>query len=355
MAEIMVLDAIDTKLISALQENARISYTALGKKIRASKEIAQYRLSRLIKLGIIKGFITVFSFGYFGFKLLFQLERITPEEEERVVLLLTKEKQVTWVTTCSGSADLACTIMAKDPLEFDSILRKVLQILSPFVKEYRFAIVLESVNPWMQNVKKIQRAEGKGKAERTERVEETEETERAEETERIGKTKRTEKTKDDSVRKIPFDEKDKQIMRVLQNDARISLTKISKETQIPIDTVKYRIERFVALHFIRRYRVVLDTALLGYQRYELCIHCASLPDKQIAAFKEYALSQLAVEYFERTTGSWEIEMTLHVKNAEELRIFVVQLKSQFKNYILSVETIQLFTTYNYTYTTDEIG
>ena len=52
------LDLKDKKILFALDFDARMSLTQLGKKVGVSKQVAKYRIENLAKRGIIKGFYT---------------------------------------------------------------------------------------------------------------------------------------------------------------------------------------------------------------------------------------------------------------------------------------------------------
>jgi len=50
-------DEKDIKLLKYLHEDSRIGLTELGQKLGLSKDTIDYRIKKLIKLGIIKSFI----------------------------------------------------------------------------------------------------------------------------------------------------------------------------------------------------------------------------------------------------------------------------------------------------------
>ena len=105
---------------------------------------------------------------------------------------------------------------------------------------------------------------------------------------------------------------------------------------------------------IRRYRLILDPAKLGYNRYEIFIRCVNLTDPLITKFKEYSKQNPNVEYFSRCVGSWDIELTVHFKTNTELRSFVLDIKKEFGDYIKNFESVSLFNTYNFIYFPEEL-
>jgi len=61
-----------------------------------------------------------------------------------------------------------------------------------------------------------------------------------------------------------LDEVDKQILRSLQEDCRISLKKMAKKVDVAVSTIHYRIERLQESGIISGYHAILDEDKLGY-------------------------------------------------------------------------------------------
>lgn len=60
------LDEIDRRLLSALQEDARLSYRALGRRIGLSQPAVAERVRRLEETGVIQGYRCVIDRGRAG-------------------------------------------------------------------------------------------------------------------------------------------------------------------------------------------------------------------------------------------------------------------------------------------------
>jgi len=123
--------------------------------------------------------------------------------------------------------------------------------------------------------------------------------------------------------------KDKLILNVLKENSKLSVQKISKETNIPVTTVYNRIKNLEKNKIIKKYTILLDNKLL---------------DKNIAAYvaitmdysllKKMNLSQhdIAkklkrnenVEEIAMITGIIDILIKIRVKDIEELDNFVTK-------------------------------
>src|SRR3989344_5252975 len=81
------LDLLDKKILYELDLNARISAIRLAKKLKKSKETVNFRLNKLIKNNIIKGFYTVFNtskLGWYYIKFYIKFKNITPQKEKEL-------------------------------------------------------------------------------------------------------------------------------------------------------------------------------------------------------------------------------------------------------------------------------
>ncbi|MBI4919013.1 Lrp/AsnC family transcriptional regulator [archaeon] len=136
------LDLLDKKIIFELNKDVRASFADIAKNVRASKEVVNYRIKRLIDAGIIKEFITNFWLGHCAYKILLQLEKASNETE--IIKYLVNHPNINWVTTCSGNWDLSFAIMAKDPEHFDTLLREIFSKIGKHIRNYTMAISVSS-------------------------------------------------------------------------------------------------------------------------------------------------------------------------------------------------------------------
>ena len=82
------LDIKDRKILYELDINARQSFSEISKKVRLSKEVVNYRIKRLEKLGIVKGYyalINISRLGYMCNRFLIKLKNATPKKEQEII------------------------------------------------------------------------------------------------------------------------------------------------------------------------------------------------------------------------------------------------------------------------------
>ena len=123
---------------------------------------------------------------------------------------------------------------------------------------------------------------------------------------------------------MSIDEKDRQIMRLLQEDAKTPAKKISRKIESPITTVYAKIKRMEKLGIIKQYRAILDSKKLdkGTTAFILTSFVyrpegrekpLSQRDvaKQIAAFPE-------VQEVHIITGGWDILIKVKADHVDTL-------------------------------------
>ncbi len=317
------LDAADRKILAALNADVRSSLTRIAKSARTSKEVVHYRIARLLERRIVKGFMTVFGLGYWSYKVLLRFQRIDEKSESAILDWLVAHPRTNFVTACSGDWDVVFAVMARDPKDLDITLRSIADRVGAHLHEMEFSASIGSHTFGhryiMPHVKE------------------------ATTTARIDKNA------------LIFDEKDKAIAAALRTDARLPIAEIARITAIPPDTVRNRMRLMLERRVIKRYRMIIDSSQLGYQRYEVFLRFAQLSDELRANITAYGAGHNAVEYLGQYVGPWDFTLTVHVRTIPEFRRFVLDLKAAFGDRIQNITSVTLFETRKHTYLPPEIA
>jgi len=95
------LDAVDLKILEALQEDARQTYTAIGKSLGIAHSTVYERIRRMEQYGIIKKYMAVVNAERTGAKNITAIMTVytDPKESEEVAEKLCKAPQVLEVYT----------------------------------------------------------------------------------------------------------------------------------------------------------------------------------------------------------------------------------------------------------------
>ena len=119
------IDEIDRRLITRLQENARIPTAALARDVGLSRSAVQERLERLEQADIIKGY--TIQLGDIAKPVLLAEVMIQLEQKQSagVVGALQKIPHCIRCLAVSGEYDLIAEIAANTPEELDGVLDRI--------------------------------------------------------------------------------------------------------------------------------------------------------------------------------------------------------------------------------------
>ncbi len=138
------LDEIDIKIIRLLQENSRISFNEIAKKIGISVGTAYNRVKNLEEKGILKGYTALIDPIKMGYGItaiiLIQAEGAHLVEVEKEVAKLSNVVSVYDIT---GEFDIAVIARFKDSRRLNAFVKKVLSM--PYVKRTVTNVVLNVV------------------------------------------------------------------------------------------------------------------------------------------------------------------------------------------------------------------
>ena len=99
------IDVKDRKIIYELSLNARQNNSTIGKKVGLSPQLVDYRIKRLEKMNVIKGYYTcidISKIGYSAFKIYIKLQNLDEIREQEMINDLKNNPNITWVGTCDS-------------------------------------------------------------------------------------------------------------------------------------------------------------------------------------------------------------------------------------------------------------
>jgi DNA-binding Lrp family transcriptional regulator len=143
---------------------------------------------------------------------------------------------------------------------------------------------------------------------------------------------------------IKLDLKDKKIMSILVEDARISLVQLAKKVGLKRDTVRYRMERLIKSKLITGFAPLINFQLLGLTSYELFLLTNNKTEDQqkkfIDSLKKFPYIKGILEY----TDHWDLKLTIIAKDLQDFDKLTDEIQNKFsskiveKNSIISIKT-----------------
>ncbi|MBL8705897.1 MAG: Lrp/AsnC family transcriptional regulator [Rhodospirillales bacterium] len=136
-------DAIDRKLLSLLQANARESTTTLARKLGIARTTVQERIARLQRNGTISGYSVVLRRDpYDQYAEVVVMIGVTHRRQKPVVELLREFPEIKLCQTVNGDHELLCRIKVAQLEDIHPVLEALTEI--PGVERVKSIIVLST-------------------------------------------------------------------------------------------------------------------------------------------------------------------------------------------------------------------
>lgn len=283
------LDLIDRKMLSILDMNGRIPITTLSKRLRLSRDTANYRLQRLIKEGIIKKFVTQVDttrLGYNVYKLFYKFQNINQEKKKEIFQWFIDNEFIYWIAECRGKWDANITIFAENIHHFDKIMTEFVNKYGHYILEQEFNMTLE-VGALQKNWKIS--------------------------------------TQDREVRRLflkvsektQLEDIDLKILRLISNNARMKTTEIAQALKITERVIRYHLEYLEKSKIILGYSISVDYNKLGKQFFKSIVYFNTVSTSLKNKIIEYCKLNPSIIYYIFCVGSWPLELEFVVDNNEE--------------------------------------
>lgn len=308
----MELDALDSKILAVLDEDARLAEAAIGKKVGASKQVVRYRLNRLKEVGVVENYYTMMDVGKLGFDSYYvfvQLTGLNLNEENEIYKKILKLPHIAWLITGVGRWDAILLFCSKTIAQFNEQLEGLKRLLGKHLHEYTFTTLIQAEHVGYKFVRSA--------------MEES--------------LKTTSKNKIQTLDKI-----DKIILRTLNQSARMPVTELSEITKHPLYTVHHRLKQLKKEKIIQGFRPKINVHKLGMQWHLLLIKFKSVSEERANKFIEYCKDNKYVYYVTNTVGLYNVMLDVHVKDTEEFRDFLFDIKNSFEDVILLYESVVVF-------------
>ncbi|WP_457742997.1 Lrp/AsnC family transcriptional regulator [Thermococcus sp.] len=126
-----------------------------------------------------------------------------------------------------------------------------------------------------------------------------------------------------------IDEKDREILRIIRENGRITLTELGKLVGLSPASVKNRVEKLKRLGAIKGYATVVDTAFLGHFVRALIELKFRHFDEGVRPYLKRVVGFDNVEFLYVKTGDYQVLIKASFRDTDELRVFLERLKAIF--------------------------
>ncbi|MFA6461720.1 MAG: Lrp/AsnC family transcriptional regulator [Candidatus Woesearchaeota archaeon] len=306
------LDLLDRKILYELEIDARQPLTLLAKKLRHNRNVIEFRIKRMQERRIIKNFVTLLDAGKLGlmiWNVYLEFQDLTSEKEKEVIDYLQKNKKVWWTAKTTGKWNLIYSIGVKDVKGFYNTVTEFNSKFGKYILNQSLAAHVE--------VEIFSRGYFLNKPS-------------------------TGVTWSKEVIPSNLDETDKNVLRELSTNARISSVELARKLKLSQRIVSYRIKDLIKKQVITKFRPHLDVSKMGYSFYKVILYVKEMNKDKDARLKEYCRQLGNVFHYERKIGPWMLELEMDVESYEKINQLLKKMKEDMSEIIRSYEILMIY-------------
>lgn len=138
------IDTLDFKILSELVEDSRIPTKLLANKLNSSVSIVNYRIQKLIKIGIIQGYTINVDWSKIGYKWFhLRINLYNYDDKYAIIKHIRKNPKLYYilkgiVTNLITEVDIHCTYLLKNVEELRSIIDELTSKFPNLITNYEF-------------------------------------------------------------------------------------------------------------------------------------------------------------------------------------------------------------------------
>ena len=313
------LDLKDKKIMALLSQDARIPLTQLAKRAGLSRDSVAYRIKNYEKEGIIQGYRTlvdISKFGYSNYHLFIKLNDMSENIEKKIITKLVKHPFIRAIIKFSGTFDFEIALIARNTLELDSFITKIINDCSVYLADYEILTIVktyaaETFPPNFYNFE--------------------------------------EKQTPFPLKEAKLDKKDIEILKIIGEKALIPLHEIGHKTKLSADAVSYRIKNMVQSKVIIKFLPVVNYAALSYNLYTLLLNVNALNENKEKILKEFLSKDKNTLWAVKTLGRFNVLIYLLVKDVAQLQETIQKLRSLFPKQLIHYDNLIAYEEFKYIY------
>ena len=308
-----VLDGKDLKILYELDRNSRQSNAEIGKKVRLSKEVVKYRIDRMLHSGVIIKFHTVtnyFRLGINKYKLYLRFRDVDNGKLEEIGNYFRDHRKTEWVVSCTGRWDMIVTFHLRNVNEFDDEIQNMMNRFSPYIQEKATTTMLHLVHHLREYLRGSD-----------------------------GREMKPIVYHNSADGQISIDETDREIIKVLTNNARMPVREVAARLKTTPRVVQYRMRRLEKEGVILAYKVLVDPKRMGSIFCKAIFYLASSKKENIEKFVAYCSSIPEAVWPQRVMGAWDFELDFEIESYDRFQERIFDLKEKFSDIIQKYEFI----------------
>ncbi|MBI5227467.1 Lrp/AsnC family transcriptional regulator [Candidatus Micrarchaeota archaeon] len=299
-----MLDSIDEKIISELDNDARKSSSQVAKRLHLAKSVVNYRIKRLERGGIIKRYYAVidsYRLGYSSYRIYVGLRNASPVKEKEMIDYLAALSQTRWVGLIKGRYNLGIVFLIKNQSEFVALWEEFASRYREYFSETTVGISKGLERYRLPFAKKHLKTRAK--------IDEV----------GVGEI-------------VKIDPVESKLLNILSGNAKLPLFDIAKQMQLSPAAINYRIKQLVKKKVLLGFRPILDMEKLGYTLYKVDFNLKTLSGYE--RMRKFATEQESVFCLVKTIGAPDVELEIYAKSTAEFYNILDLIRLKFEDVIV---------------------
>jgi DNA-binding Lrp family transcriptional regulator len=305
-----MIDHLDKKILQILETDARQSKAKIAEQLGISKTVITYRVNRLEKNGIIKGYKYISNqaaLGLLSFGLLIRFHGLFLEEQAQILNRMRMSKKFNWVAAINGHWDAIAVAIDNDVHSFNGRLDEFFAQYGKYIKEYNFYIDYEGSisglnylykEPYSRPV--IYRNPGSS---------------------------------------IILGDLELLVYQKLQRDSQLSLLSIAKQLDKTYDTIKAKYQALIAKGILLKSAPAISHEQLGYTD-TICMYNIAPNPERISMLLEFCVENPNIVRYSRCHGHFNLILNIHSRGSKHLKEIIGIINKRFSDIIISYDLIQ---------------
>lgn len=297
------MDTKDIKILKELVQNSRTPITRIAKRLGISREVINYRISRLQKEGTILKFVTQINYKKLGFIASAIFVKLKTNKEKEFAAFLDSCGFVSWVAELSGIWSFGFSIYGRDNSDLDKKFTIIYDKFKDEILDYRF--LLHGDTNFFY--------------------------------EKYFNSPVKNKIFNNQIRDL--DKKDKLLLRSLSKNSRLDVVELSRIVNLTAPAVAARIKRLEQWGIIEKFSLFLDLKKLNLMQYSVFVSNKEISRKN--KFISYLESNKNISYIAEYLGEPLIEFGAITSNPYMLREVLREIEQLYpENKIFEISMFQ---------------
>jgi len=314
---------INPSLVFLRSENARMSFKELSRLVKKSPQLLKYNISVLEKEGILHDPYCIFDYSYFGlllFRAYFKGVYIKEQDKIKVITELRQNPYILAIYELVGEFDLGVEFAAPNPSKFNKEFKKLISA-NPLLKEYKIVLnIVTHIYPrhYLVNSAELLTLYGQ-------------------------------KIVGGDREKEEFTPEELAVLRVLLHNPTIRYTKLARESDLNIKTVKSILQNLTKRNIIRGCKYLIDKNKLDVTKNRLFLKLHNVDVEYESKLLDYLHDNPEVIQLNKTVGDWDMEIDLESLDKSRIRYIISKLREEFSDLIASFNLIEVYEYHKRTY------